>query len=863
MSYHNSGRRKRASAKSINYAKLNGNSDEDEDPFWSDEEDANIIQVPVPGAPPANVGGSETALSSTSATPISTEVRKKPRLSLSINKAGIASLTSPKKHKIKLKLKASLLSSSTATGEVPSVPLVGAISPKSEAASLKSKKTKGLLNPHIHELLTRDFDDLSKALRVVYNGKSLSSDSIREHGLSHPLLIQDTPQSLGMKVPTPASSAESSSSSFSVKEISRLVGPDTPINVMDCTGLSQEELHGWNLEKLVQHFEDPNRIAFSQALELVVDQHPEYIKDSNPSKLLSAVLEQQQQIIRGVAASKTTKSAANKQKKKRRHSYEYDTDEESDFDESNFNDDSDLDDDIVPLTTAAWSNTSAPRILNQISLEFSNTPFNNHVQSPTFVRELDWIDNVWPADRKEKLQTPEVVASEAASAIPFSKSYPRVQYYCLTSTAGCYTDFHLDFGGTSVWYHVLSGRKIFLLVPPTKHNLDAYESWLCSAAQARTFFAPTTTNSNTAKSRAQQCYKVVLQEGQTLIIPAGWIHAVYTPRDSLVVGGNFLHSLDVPNQLAVHSIETRTRVPKKFRFPHYIQINFFAAAYLLRHLRSSSSSQTDTNNGGKTVSRQVMTPRELAAIPPLLEALRQWNVMGRGSSGVGDGTQSLIDASFGSVAEVAQAAADSVGCSSARVILDEMEQIYNIEFKQQGKCRITSNPNNVANYYRLPLAPVSWSMFPSKKMNVNSGAIGGPISAHTSSPHSGIGAKAHRQISTSHLKRTTSGEGARGHPSWPNLGSSSSPASSSLGRKRASAALPIGTPAAGGAAAAATETQRRGSTGNLHQSKMFRGVATHSQGGGAPARALLKANAGQNQQRSSSARDRLKKKWKI
>ncbi len=28
------------------------------------------------------------------------------------------------------------------------------------------------------------------------------------------------------------------------------------------------------------------------------------------------------------------------------------------------------------------------------------------------------------------------------------------------SVQGCYTDFHIDFGGTSVWYHILWGCKV-------------------------------------------------------------------------------------------------------------------------------------------------------------------------------------------------------------------------------------------------------------------------------------------------------------------------------------------------------------------------------------------------------------------
>ena len=43
--------------------------------------------------------------------------------------------------------------------------------------------------------------------------------------------------------------------------------------------------------------------------------------------------------------------------------------------------------------------------------------------------------------------------------------------------------------------------------------------------------------------------RVVITQGQTVFIPTGWIHAVSTPVDSLVFGGNFLHSLSIGLQL--------------------------------------------------------------------------------------------------------------------------------------------------------------------------------------------------------------------------------------------------------------------------------------------------------------------------
>ena len=116
--------------------------------------------------------------------------------------------------------------------------------------------------------------------------------------------------------------------------------------------------------------------------------------------------------------------------------------------------------------------------------------------------------------------------------------FPTVQYYCLTSAAGCYTDFHVDFGGTSVFYHVHSGSKTFLLIPPTKKNLTLYEKWLCSKNQSDTFFPDmeheiVNEEGNKTIEKVGPVLRVTLEEQQTFFIPSAWIHAVYTPKDSI------------------------------------------------------------------------------------------------------------------------------------------------------------------------------------------------------------------------------------------------------------------------------------------------------------------------------------------
>ncbi|XP_063127400.1 lysine-specific demethylase 2B isoform X7 [Rattus norvegicus] len=197
------------------------------------------------------------------------------------------------------------------------------------------------------------------------------------------------------------------------------------------------------------------------------------------------------------------------------------------------------------------------KLYNVISLEFSHTKLEHLVKRPTVVDLVDWVDNMWPQHLKEK-------QTEATNALAEMK-YPKVKKYCLMSVKGCFTDFHIDFGGTSVWYHVFRGGKIFWLIPPTLHNLALYEEWVLSGKQSDIFLG----------DRVERCQRIELKQGYTFFIPSGWIHAVYTPVDSLVFGGNILHSFNVPMQLRIYEIEDRTRVQPKFRYPFYYEMCWY------------------------------------------------------------------------------------------------------------------------------------------------------------------------------------------------------------------------------------------------------------------------------------------------
>ncbi|QRW26972.1 JmjC domain, hydroxylase [Rhizoctonia solani] len=215
-------------------------------------------------------------------------------------------------------------------------------------------------------------------------------------------------------------------------------------------------------------------------------------------------------------------------------------------------------------TLGSWAeyyNTPEPKrdkIRNVISLEVSGTKLAEKICPPRLVREIDWVEHVWPAGKKGKGQ------------------YPKVQLYCLMSVAQCWTDWHVDFAGSSVYYHILKGSKVFYFVEPTPANLNAYEKWSGSENQSTTWFG----------DLVDKVTKVELAAGNTMIIPTGWIHCVYTPQDSLVFGGNFLHSYNIATQLRVRDIEINTRVPKKFRFPFFTKMCWYATDKYVRDLKA-------------------------------------------------------------------------------------------------------------------------------------------------------------------------------------------------------------------------------------------------------------------------------------
>jgi Jumonji helical domain len=246
--------------------------------------------------------------------------------------------------------------------------------------------------------------------------------------------------------------------------------------------------------------------------------------------------------------------------------------------------------------------TTEIKILNQVSFEFSCTPLADLVKAPEIVRQIDWIQNAWPDPYEKPKGSVRRITRNTRHNKRDTIYYPFIQYYCVTSSAGAYMDFHIDIGGTSFWYYVVSGSKDFLLIEPTEENIVQYELWACTEMKEEVFFPDVVEDKSTI-------IHMSVNENETIIVPSGWIHGVYSSMDSLVVGGNFLHGHSAEMQIKINEMECRAVVEAKYRCPYFNITNIFAANMYINKLELMKESGA---------SKAIMSVKEVEQLAYLL-----------------------------------------------------------------------------------------------------------------------------------------------------------------------------------------------------------------------------------------------------
>ena len=194
-----------------------------------------------------------------------------------------------------------------------------------------------------------------------------------------------------------------------------------------------------------------------------------------------------------------------------------------------------------------WADESSREaLLAMPAADISSSELGEAISAPQAVRELDWARRFWPA-----------------TAAP-----PPGRQLLSACPRGGWLDFTVLQTGEAQWRGVLSGREQAVMAPGTPANLASLRRWqrACEAAGMARQAAPidaqaaiTAWGGVPPSSRAggsllgrpwcategvSGAVAVSLTPGQVLLVPEGWVLAVYCAEDAVTAHGAFAPGLD-------------------------------------------------------------------------------------------------------------------------------------------------------------------------------------------------------------------------------------------------------------------------------------------------------------------------------
>ncbi|CAL2035437.1 unnamed protein product [Caenorhabditis brenneri] len=200
-----------------------------------------------------------------------------------------------------------------------------------------------------------------------------------------------------------------------------------------------------------------------------------------------------------------------------------------------------------------------PTILNNLTTQFYNQKLDKFFKLPSYVADRSML---------EELKNALNVQKESDFTKKLLSLMPNYEKFLFLSLEGCFTDGHVDFAGSSVYNYILKassksggakmpslgsrrrclalfqGQKVFFFARPTKTNLDVYKRHKLENSEIWI-----------GEVLAGEWRYVVLDEKDTIFIPAGYIHFVWTPIDSVMIGGNFLMDSELEMQFDIQKFE--------------------------------------------------------------------------------------------------------------------------------------------------------------------------------------------------------------------------------------------------------------------------------------------------------------------
>ncbi|OQR91659.1 hypothetical protein ACHHYP_04499 [Achlya hypogyna] len=185
------------------------------------------------------------------------------------------------------------------------------------------------------------------------------------------------------------------------------------------------------------------------------------------------------------------------------------------------------------VSSMCSSNQSTEEWPHNIEFPIVDTPLEYHVAPPQAVQDMDWFHQL---NRSSSTRNPNT--------------------YAAVYGAGTYRDFRMNANGSSAWLHHLHGLPLWLyLIPPSPARFDKFMEWQLSAFSSSIFFADT----------VDKCIKCELAPHATVLIPSGWIYAVYVPKPTgadkpstaVFLTSYFLHGYHLHAQMQALDFEER------------------------------------------------------------------------------------------------------------------------------------------------------------------------------------------------------------------------------------------------------------------------------------------------------------------
>lgn len=169
-------------------------------------------------------------------------------------------------------------------------------------------------------------------------------------------------------------------------------------------------------------------------------------------------------------------------------------------------------------------------------------------------------------------------------------------FYMVVSSKHAFTKWHVDFGGSKVWYNVTVGKKIFFIIKTTMRvfvwfieyssdfetNLD-FPEWV-----------------KEKKSVELTIYAIVVEAPNMIELPGLTLHSVYTYLPSIANGSNFITNGSFSTAILGYVTEIVTQTDPKYTIEHMTNVMYLWLCDKL-HKKNEVFNNNDMINTATTI----------------------------------------------------------------------------------------------------------------------------------------------------------------------------------------------------------------------------------------------------------------------